>query len=181
MLGLMRQRGRLAGVIVPRHRQHAAVGRGAEGIGVLEHIHAAIDTRPFAVPQAKNTVVARLAEQVGLLTAPHRRGREFFVNPRLKMHVVFFEPGSGPPERLVDAAQGRAPVAGDKRGGIEAAPSIALVLKHGQTHQRFDARHVSARGVQRVLVVQRDVVYAARRFGGVVRSRHGRSSRAYGL
>ena len=179
MLGLMRQRGRLAGVIVPRHRQHAAVGRGAEGIGVLEHIHAAIDTRPFAVPQAENAVVARLAEQMGLLTAPHRRGRKFFVNPRLEMHVVFFEPGSGPPERLIDAAQRRTPIAGDKRGGVEAALPIALMLKHGQAHQRFDARHVSAGGVQRVLVVQGDVVYAAP--GGLVRSGHDRSSQVYGL
>ena len=45
VLGLVRQRRGLGGMVVAGQHQHAAVLRGAGGVGVLEHVAAAVDAR----------------------------------------------------------------------------------------------------------------------------------------
>ena len=61
MLRLMGQRRRLGCVIIPRHREYTAVLAGAGSIGMFDDIHAAVDTRPLAVPHAKHAIVLRMA------------------------------------------------------------------------------------------------------------------------
>ncbi len=162
MLRLVRQGGGLAGVVIPRHRQHPAVSGGAEGIGVLDHIHAAIHPRPLAVPHAEHAIVAGAGKQVGLLAAPHRGGGQILVHPGLEVHIVLVQPGFGLPHGLVHAAHGGAAITGDKGSGIEPALQVPLVLQHRQAHQRLDAGHVGPGRIQRVLVVQRNLFISAR-------------------
>ncbi|MNT49457.1 hypothetical protein D3C72_1863130 [compost metagenome] len=60
----------------------------------------------------------------------------------------------GLPQRLVDAAQRRAAVAGDIAGRVQAGGAVARLLQHRQADQRLDPAHVDAAFVQGVLVVQ---------------------------
>ena len=71
-------------MIIAGYRQHAAVFRGTKGIGVLDHIHAAIHTRAFAIPHTEHAVVSGAGEQIGLLAAPHRGGGQVLVHPGWK-------------------------------------------------------------------------------------------------
>ena len=71
MVALVGQGRRFAGVIIADHGKHAAVTRGAEGVGVFEYIHAAVEPGAFAVPKTKHTVILRSGEQSNLLAAPY--------------------------------------------------------------------------------------------------------------
>ncbi len=142
-------------MVVPCHRQHTTVARCAKCIGMLDHIHAAINPRPLAIPHAEHAIVTRAGKQVGLLAAPDRSRREIFVQPRLKMNIVTLEPGFCFPHGLVNATHGGAAIAGYKARRIEPGAAIALLLQHRQPDQRFNPGHVGARRVEGVLVVQR--------------------------
>jgi len=120
-------------VVVAGQQQHAAVGRDAGGIAVLEHVAAAIDARSLAVPEGKHAVVAGAGEQVGLLAAPHRGGAQLLVDAGLEVDGVLLEKLACLPEALVEPAQRRAAVAGDETGGVEAMGQVALALQHRQT------------------------------------------------
>ena len=88
MVALMRQCGRIGAVVVARHQQHAAVFRGAGEIHVFEHIAAAVDAGPLAVPQGEDAVVVRLADHFDLLRSPYRRCGKFFVDAGLEFDVM---------------------------------------------------------------------------------------------
>ena len=75
-------------MVIPRHRQHPAILRCAEGVGMPDHVHAAIDSGPLAVPHAENAVIAGPGEQVGLLAAPDGGGGQVLVHPRLEIDIV---------------------------------------------------------------------------------------------
>ena len=121
---------------------------------MLDHIHAAIDTRAFAIPHAEHTIVPGAGKQIGLLAAPHGGGSEVLIYPGLEMDIVFVQPGFGLPHRLVYAADRGAAITGNESGSIQAALLVALVLQHGQAHQRFDAGHIGPCSIQCVFVVQ---------------------------
>ena len=147
----------LADVVVPGNRNHAAVFGGAGHVGVLEDVRAAVHARALAVPDAKHTVVLfALRVQVQLLCAPHRRGAQLFVHPRLENNVIFGQVLFGSPQRLVVGTQRAAPVAADETGGVQAGGGVALALQHGQAHQRLHAAHEGAAVRQGVFVVQGD-------------------------
>ena len=79
----------LADVVIAGNGNHAAVARGAGHVGVLEHIAAAIDAWPLAIPNAKDTVVFfALRVQVELLGTPDSGSAQLFIHTRLKDHVV---------------------------------------------------------------------------------------------
>ena len=61
----------------------------------------------------------------------------------------------GLPQRLVEAAERRAAIAGDEAGGVEPGGEVALALQHGQADQRLDAGQEDAAGGGGVFVVQR--------------------------
>ena len=69
------------------------------------------------------------------------------------------------PQRLVEAAQGRTPIAGDKTRGVEAGGLVALALQDQQPHQRLHAGQVDAAGFERVLVIEADVAQRGREWG----------------
>ena len=57
MVALVRCRRAFGHMVITSHGNHAAPGRGACHIGVLEHIRAPVHARAFAVPDAKHAVV----------------------------------------------------------------------------------------------------------------------------
>src|SRR5690606_12963626 len=92
--------------------------------------------------------------QVELLGAPDRGGGQVLVQARLEHHVVRLQVVLGFPQRQVQAAQGRTPVARYVAGGIEAGQAVARPLQQRQFDQRLGAAQVDAAGVQGVFVVQ---------------------------
>jgi hypothetical protein len=57
------------------------------------------------------------------------------------------------PHGLVYAAQRTAAVTRYKACCVESSGSIALMLEHGQPHQRLDTRHVGSGFVVRIFIV----------------------------
>nr|GFA13410.1 hypothetical protein [Tanacetum cinerariifolium] len=135
VFALVRDGRRFAAVVVAREDQHPAVFRYAGRVAVFEDVPATVDARALAVPEGEHAVIFAVGEQVDLLTAPYRSGREFFVDAGLEMNGVLLEILLGVPQALVEIAQRRAPVAGDKPGGVQAAGFIALLLQHRQPGQ----------------------------------------------
>lgn len=58
---------------------------------MAEDVTAAVDPRPFAVPQAKYPVVEGAGKEIDLLAAPHRGGRKIFIDAGLEGDVVLGE------------------------------------------------------------------------------------------
>jgi hypothetical protein len=85
-LRAMRQGGTATGVVIGRQGQHATKTRSACGVAVLEHVTAAIHTRPLAVPHREHAVVPGAFKQVGLLTAPDHGGAQIFVDAGREMN-----------------------------------------------------------------------------------------------
>ena len=156
VIALVRQRGGLGRMIVARHHQHAAMRRGAGGVGVLEHVATAVHARPLAIPHAEHAVVTRAGKQVDLLRAPDRGGGQVLVDAGLELDMVRLQVLGGLPHVLVHAAQRRPPVARHKAGGVEPGPRVAQALHHRQAHQRMDAAHPGTAGFKGVPVVQLD-------------------------
>jgi hypothetical protein len=152
VLRLVRQGRGLGGVVVAREHQHAAVLGGAGGVGVLEHVAAAIDAGALAVPHGEHAVVLRAVEQVDLLRAPDGGRRQVLVHARLELDVVALEVLGRAPQRLVEAAERRAAVAGDEAGGVQAGARVAQALQHHQADQRLRAGQKDPAGVEGVLV-----------------------------
>ncbi|CUJ49355.1 Uncharacterised protein [Achromobacter xylosoxidans] len=156
VVALVRQRRRLGRMVIAGHHQHAAVRRRAGGVGVLEHVAAAVHARPLAVPHAEHAVVLGAREQVDLLRAPHRGGRQVLVDARLELDVVRLQVLGRLPHVLVDPAQRRAPVARHEPGRVQPRAQVAQPLHHRQAHQGMDAAHPGAAAFQGVFVVQLD-------------------------
>jgi hypothetical protein len=155
VFGLVRQRRTAGTVVVAGNRQYAAEGRGAGRIGMPEHVAAAVDTGPLAVPHTEHAVILGALENADLLRAPHRGRREVFVDPRMKHGVIGFQVITGFPQRLIESAQRRATVAGDETGGIQPIGQITLALHQRQANQRLNTGQQHLAVELNVLVVQR--------------------------
>ena len=88
-------------MVIAGNGQNAAIFRGAECIGVLDHIHAPIDSGPFAIPHRKYAVIFWLGNQMNLLRTPNRGGRKVFVHARLELNIMSLKVFPGFPDRLV--------------------------------------------------------------------------------
>ena len=174
VIRLVRQRRGLRAVVIAGEHQNAAVLGRACVVRMLEHVAAAVDAGPLAVPHREHAVVERARVQVDLLRAPDRRGREVLVEPGLEPDVRAVEELLRLPQREIERAERRAAVPGDEAGGVEARERVALPLQHQQAHERLHAGQVDATGVELILVVERDV--AQRERGGGER-RGGRGHR----
>ena len=117
--GLVRQGRGFAGMVVAGQRQHAAMRRGAGRVAVLQRVAAAVDPRPLAVPDREHAVIFGAGEQPDLLAAPHRGGGQLLVDRRLELDVVALDKAARAPQRLVEPAERRAAIAGNKAAGIE--------------------------------------------------------------
>ena len=143
-------------MVVTGQQQHAALLGNPGRVAVLEHVATAIHPRPLAVPHGKHTVVTRTGEQVGLLAAPHGGSAQLLVDAGLEVDVVVLEVVPGVPQALVQVAQGRTPITGNKAGGIQAKGGITLLLQHGQAGQGLGTGEVQMARGYTVLVVQTD-------------------------
>ena len=155
-LALMRRRRRGADVVVAGQREHAAVGRRAGVVGVLEDVHRAVDARPLAVPDGEDALVLGAGEEPDLLRAPERGGRRVLVDAGLEVHAVLLQERLRLPERAVEIAERRAPVARDHAGRVEPGRLVPQVLDHRQPDQRLGAGHVDVPRRGGVLVVESD-------------------------
>ena len=153
-LALVRRRGRGADVVVARQREHAAVGRRAGEVGVLEDVDGAVDARPLAVPDGEDAVVLRAGEEPDLLRAPECGGRRVLVDAWLEVHAVPLDERLGLPERPVEVAERGAPVARDHAARVQPGGLVAQVLHHRQPDQRLGAGHVDLAREGGVLVVE---------------------------
>ena len=142
-------------MVISRNGQYAAITGCAKGVGVLDHVHAPVDTGPFAVPHPEYPVEARARKQVGLLATPYRCGSEILVNPRLEVNVVGLELFCCFPHGLIDSTQWTAAVSRDEAGGVKPSLTVSLSLQHREAHQCLNASHVGSVVVMGVLVVQR--------------------------
>ena len=153
-LALVGRRRRLGHVVVAGQRHDAAVLRGAGIVGVLQDVARTVDARALAVPHAEHAIVAGAGIEVDLLGAPQGGGREVLVDAGLELDVVLLDEALGLPQRLVEAAQRRAAIAGNVAAGVEAGGEVALALHHRQAHQGLRAGQVDASAFQQVFVVQ---------------------------
>ena len=69
-------------MVVTGHDKHAAMGRGAVGISVLQCIAGAIDARTLAVPEREHAVGGPLRVGFDALRAEHGRRRQLLVDRR---------------------------------------------------------------------------------------------------
>ena len=93
-------------MVVAGDHQYAAIAGCARCVSMLEHVAAAIDARPFAVPHAEDAVETRALEHSDLLASPDAGGGEVFVDAGLKMNVIALEEGARLPQGLIEGAQG---------------------------------------------------------------------------
>ena len=103
MIALVCRSAALGYVVVTGNRQHAAPSRGARHVAVLEHIRGAVNTRAFAIPDAKHAVEFVVARwrKTQLLCAPQSRGSEFFIHTRLEHDVLRLQMLARAPQGLV--------------------------------------------------------------------------------
>ncbi len=144
-------------MVITGQQQHTAMGRDTGRVAMLEDVTGAVHARSFAVPHGEHAVVFGTGEQVGLLTAPHRRRCQFLIEARLEVDGVLLEEIARFPEALVQHAKRRAAVAGDKATGIQVLSLVALMLQHRQAGQRLGAGEVQMSGCEPVLVIQADL------------------------
>ena len=154
VLALVRGSGGLGRVVVAGQDQHAAMRAGASHVGMLEHVAAAVHARALAVPHAEDAVVQGAFEQVDLLRAPDAGGGQVFIDAGMKAHMLRVQIFLRLHRGLVDAAQGRAAIAGHETGGVEAGARVADALLHRQPDQRLRAGQEGAAAFERVLVIQ---------------------------
>src|SRR6185312_11937354 len=117
---LVRQGRRVRRLVIAGERKHAAPRRRPGGVGGLDHVAGAGDARALTVPHGEVAVILGAREEIGLLAAPDGGGGEILVDARIEADVVLLEKALGLPEILVEAAQGRAAIARDESGGVEA-------------------------------------------------------------
>src|SRR5438477_9384898 len=119
-----RQRRGLAARVVADEREHAAGGGGAGEVRVADRVHRAIEPRVLAVPDADHAVVLRVGQ-------PHRELRpvdggrgELLVEAGDEVQEVLSGDAAQAHDLLVQAAEGRALVAGGERGRAYAAARV---------------------------------------------------------
>ncbi len=156
-LRLGRQDRRLGEMVVAGQRQHAALGRGAAGIGLAQHVAGPVDAGRLAVPDAEDAVVVgALAVMTDLLRAPHGGGAEFLVDAGLEDDVGRRQMPFGAHQFGVVAGERRAAIAGDEAAGAQPGLRVQPRLVEGQADQRLDAGEIDAAAGCDILVVERD-------------------------
>ena len=139
MLGLMRIGRGMRAVVVARHRQHAAMLRGADEIAAVQRVAGAIDARALAVPHAEHAIDALAGKGVELLRAVQHGGGEVLVDARLEADVLLGQHRLAVPELPIQPAQRRAAIAGDQAAGVQPGGAVQPRLFQQDAHQRLDA------------------------------------------
>ena len=140
-------------MIITGNCQHAAILGGTGSVGVLEHIAAAVNAGAFAIPERKHAIVFGALENIYLLAAPDSGSRQVFIQARVEFDLVIVQKFAGLPQLLIQPAQWRTAIAGDKTGGVQAGSSITLALHHRQADQSLDTCQKNAAGFKGVFIV----------------------------
>ena len=80
-------------MVVAGQRNHAAIGRSAGRVGVLERIDGAVDAWPLAVPDAEHAIDLGAGKHADLLAAPHRRRCQVLIEAGRELDVMLLEEG----------------------------------------------------------------------------------------
>ncbi len=156
MVGLMRHGGGFRAVVVAGKAQHAAVLGRSRRIAVAEHVAAAVDARPLAVPDPNHAIFPGARGEIELLRPPDRGGGQVLVDARLEFDVVLRQMRLRGHQLLVVAAERRSAVTGDEGGGVQSLGAIPSNLRHRQPHQGLDARHENVARPLGILLVEAD-------------------------
>ena len=157
-IGLVRGRRRFCRVVVAHQREHTAILAGAGKVGVAENVAAAIDARPFAVPDRKHAIVFALAANFGLLRTPDRCRRQILVEARHELNVVRIEHAFGAMHLHIDAAERGTAIAGDQSRRVEPREVVTFLLHEQETHDCLRAGGKDAVLGEVENVVQGDLV-----------------------
>ena len=154
VFALMREGGGFAGMVVARQQQHATVAGRAGRVAVLQHVAGTIDPRPLAVPHGEDAIVIGVGKEIDLLAAPDGGRGQVLVDAGAEMDVVLLDEFLGPPQRLVETAQGRPPIAADEAGGVQAGGRVPLPLHHRQADKRLGSGQIDPAAFEGVFVVE---------------------------
>ena len=149
-----RDRRRLRDRVVAGEHEHAAVGRDAHEVAVLEDVAAAVDAGRLAVPDADDAVAAVELAEPALLAAPDRGRRQLLVHAGHEVDVVVGHELGLAGDGQVEAAERRTLVAGDEGAGPQAGPGVGPVAVEGHPDQRLDAGQQHRPALDRVLVAE---------------------------
>src|SRR5207244_2373768 len=142
-------------------------------VGVLENVARAVDTRALAVPHADDAVVLGSGEEVGELAAVDRGRAEVLVEPGDEDDVVLAKEIRIALQGQVEPAEGRAPIAGDQRRGVEAPAAVGAVLIERQPDEGLDAGQEDEPLFAAVLGIQGEVARNRHRLLVMIRGRSG--------
>ena len=120
---------------------------------MLEGVACPVHAGALAVPKGEHPLDGALRIGLHLLGALDGGGRQLLVDGRQEADVVLLQQRPGLPQGLVHHPQGRAAIAADEAGGIEAAGAVAPALLQEQAHQGLGAAEENpAAGAGQVVV-----------------------------
>ena len=134
-------------MVVADDDQHAAMSRRAGGVAVVQGVARAIDAGAFAVPHGEYAIDVAVGAHAGLLGAHDGGGGHVFVDAGQERDLVGVQRFLRFPHGHVDAAQGRAAVAGHEAGGVQAALAVDAALGEHDAHQGLGAGEKDAAGL----------------------------------
>lgn len=111
---------------------------------MAEDIAGAVDTWPFAIPEAENTIEPALAPHFGLLRPPDRGRGEVFVEAGLEDDIARRQRLFGAQEIEVETAEGRAAIARDEAGGIQPGAAVDCRLHEQKADNSLRSRDEDA-------------------------------------
>ena len=139
-------------MVVARHDQHAAAGRGAVGVAVLQGVAGAVDAGALAVPHGEDAVDFGAGVGLDLLRAEDGGGGEVLVDGGEELDAGLGEAVLAAPELEVERAERRAAVAGDEAAGVEAGLAVAARLVEEDAGEGLGAGQEDPAGGQVVAV-----------------------------
>ena len=123
-VGVVGQGRRLGGRVVSDEQHGSARRARAHGVGVLEHVAAAIEAGTFAIPGANDTIEALVGDGGAHLRTPHGRGGQLLVEPRAVVDAVGGQLVPQAAYGQVGGTQRRTRVPGHEGGRIQAHPQV---------------------------------------------------------
>ena len=136
---LVRHRRRHAAMIVARDHQHAAFGRRAIGVPVLERVARPVHARPLAVPHRKHALDRTVGVQRRLLRAKDGGRAQILVHRRQELDPVGRKAFADAPQLLIDPAQRRSAIARHEARRVQPRLPVAPRLIQHDPHQRLGA------------------------------------------
>ena len=97
-------------MIVADDGEDAAMRGGSCGIGMLEHVHGAVKTRPLAIPDAEHAIDIGTRPHADMLRTPDGGGAQLFIDARDEDDVALGEHLLGAPQFLIIGAERRAAI-----------------------------------------------------------------------